>query len=456
MRDPYTTLGDALVSAARRQEQGVLARGGFRAWLARHTRALIAAAIVTLSGGAVALAATGVLSGAPVKPEPQQSATAGNGLPVGGSDVGLVVAAPDPAGGLPWGARVFNTTRGQVCIQVGLIRDGKLGVLGQDSVFGDDGRFHALPADALPPGYGGAAAQVECVGSGQTVIFEDANADRSGMRLIPEEFGPPGQRRVPPVSDRRALAYGLLGPHGVSVTYRTPAGSRTVPVSGRDGAFLIVQPPGTFKSSSLVGGSIGGRAQPGSVMVVGPTYGPRTPRLISAATFRFGARLCSQGSGAPVAQRCPQRRARGPRRPYEPTRSLGEPVGLRLVAQSPQTCRAAFLLTPCYRAVVSFTAPYAVTRAGADYTVNGAARCPVGGRPETGWGIERDVRRHERIRTPSLGLFVYTARCAAHESFTVVYLNPEGPSRFAPHESVIVGRVKLSEARLPSAPRTGG
>ncbi len=456
MRDPYASLGEALVSAAHRQEQGGPATGGFRAWLSRHARALIGAAVVTLSGGAVALAATGVLSGAPVKPEPQQSATAGNGLPVGGANAGLVIAVPDPAGGLPWGARVFHTTRGQVCIQVGRVRDGKLGVLGQDSVFGDDGRFHALPADALPPGYGGAAAQVECVSSGQTVIFEDANADRSGMRLIPEEFGPPGQRRVPPVSHRRALAYGLLGPHAVSVTYRTPSGLRTFPASGREGAFLVVQPPGTFKNSSLVGGSVAGRAQPGSVTVVGPTYGPKSPTLVSAATFRFGPRLCSQGSGAPVAQRCPQRRARGSRHPYLPTRSLGAPVGLKLLRQSSRACRAAFLLTPCYRAEVSFTAPYAVTRAGADYTINGAARCPVGGRPETGWAIERDIRRDERIRTPSLGLFVYTPRCAAHESFTVVYLNPEGPSRFAPHESVIVGKVKLSEAQFPRAPRNGG
>ncbi|HXB14204.1 MAG TPA: hypothetical protein VNV44_00540 [Solirubrobacteraceae bacterium] len=456
MRDPYTSLGEALVSAAHRQERSDRATSGFRAWLSRHARALIGAAIVTLSGGAVALAATGVLSGAPVKPEPRQSATAGNGLPVGGSNAGLVIAVSDPAGGLPWGARVFHTTRGQVCIQVGRVRDGKLGELGEDSAFGDDRRFHALPADALPPGYGGAAAQVECVSSGQTVIFEDANADRSGMRLIPEEFGAPGQRRVPPVSHRRALAYGLLGPHAVSVTYRTPAGLRTVPVSGRDGAFLIVQPPGTFKNSSLVGGSVGGRAQPDSVTVVMPNVGPQGPPLLSAATFRFGAGLCSQGSGAPVTRRCPQKPAPQSRRRYEPTRSLGAPVGLKLLLQSPRACRRAFLLTPCYRAEVTFTAPYAVTRAGADYTVDGAARCPVGGRPETGWGIERDIRRHELIRTASLGLFVYTARCAAHESFTVVYLNPEGPSRFAPHESVIVGKVKLSEAQLPHVRRTGG
>jgi hypothetical protein len=456
MSDPYASLGEALVRAARRHEQGGLATGGFRAWISRHARALIAAATVALSGGAVALAATGVLSGAPVKPEPQQSATAGNGLPVGGSSAGLVITVPDPAGGLPWGARVFHTTRGQVCIQVGRVSAGKLGVLGEDSVFGDDGRFHALPPDALPPGYGGAAAQVECVASGRTVIFEDANADRSGMRLIPEEFAPPGRRRVPAVSRRRALAYGLLGPHGVSVTYRTPEGLRTAPVSGRDGAFLVVQPPGTFKNPSLIGGSVAGRAQPGSVTVLGPAGGRAGAQMLSAVTFRFGARLCSEGSGAPVAGRCPERPAPLPRHPYKPTRSLGQAVGLKLLSQSPRACRAAFLLTPCYRALVSFTAPYAVTRAGSEYTVNGAARCAVGGRPETAWGIERDVRRRELIRTLSMGLFVYTPRCAEHESFSVVYLNPEGPSRAAPHASVIVGTVKLSEGQLPRARRAGG
>jgi hypothetical protein len=455
MTDPYRSLGEALLRAAYRQELDSPAPGRLRAWFSRHFNAAAAATILALSGGAVALAATGILSGAPVKPEPRPSASSGNGVPVPGAGFGAVAAVADPAGGLPWGARVLHTTRGQVCIQVGRLSGGQLGELGEDSAFKNDGRFHALPADALPPGYGGSSAEVECISSGQTVIVEDANADRAGARLLPEEFEMPGRRRVPPVSHRRALAYGLLGPHAVSVTYRTPGGPRTIPVHGRDGAFLIVERAGYFKSSSLVGASVGGRAGPDSVWVLGPG-GPRNPTMLSAATFRFGGTLCSQGTGGPVSRQCPRRPVFLSKGWFDPTRSLGQHVGLTLLRQSPAACRHAFLLNPCYMGEVTFTAPYAVTRAGADYTIDGAARCRVGGRPETGWGLERDIRRHERIRTLSLGLFVYTPKCAASESFTVVYRNPDGPSPSAPHESVIVGTVRFNEAILPKGAAPGG
>jgi hypothetical protein len=455
MRDPYASLGEGLVKAARRQETPVLTQGRLRAWLSRHLNAVAAATILALSGGAVALAATGVLSGAPVKPEPRPNASSGNGVPIPGAGSAGVLTVADPAGGLPWGARVLHTTRGQVCIQVGRLRGGQLGELGEDSAFKNDGRFHALPADALPPGYGGSSAEVECISSGQTVIFEDANADRGGARLLPEEFELPGRRRVPPVSHRRALAYGLLGPHAVSVTYRTPSGPLTIPVHGRDGAFLIVERAGYFKNNSLVGGSVGGRAGRDSVQVIG-AGGPRNPTMLRAATFRFGGTLCSQGTGGPVAQQCPRRPVFLSKGWFDPTRSLGQRVGLRLLRQSPAACKRAFLTDPCYKGRVEFTAPYAITEAGSDYDIQGAAKCKTGGRPETGWALERNVRRHERVRTVSLGLFVFTPACASHESFTVRYLNNQGPSRGAPHESIVVGAVTLSQAKLPGGTRPAG
>jgi hypothetical protein len=451
MTDPYTSLGEVLVRAAGRQEGHRDGPGRLRAWLSRHVRGALAATLLVLSGGAVALAATGLLSGAPVAPETRPNPSAGNGVPVRGANLGVAITAADPAGGLKWGARVFHTTRGEACIEVARVRAGQLGELGEDSVLGDDGRFHALPASELPPGYGGASGDVECVASGQTVIFEDAHADRSGARLVPEEFVVPhvGHRRVPPTGHQRALAYGLLGPHAVSVTYRTPAGLRTVPVQGPDGAFLIVQRAGYFKDISLVGGSIVGRAEPGSVTVPPPVH--FRPGMLTAATFRFGSQLCSQGSGSLSHPRCPERLENVPQHPYNPTRSLHRAVKLTLLRQSPQACRRAFLRLPCYKGEVAFTAPYAITAAGTDYLITGAARCAVGGRPETGWSLERDVRRAERVRTVSLGLFVYTPRCAAHESFTVVYANPGGASPAAPHESVIVGKVSFNEALLPNS-----
>ncbi len=406
---------------------------------------------LVLGGGAVAVAATGVLSGAPVKPEVQLSPVTGNGLPVAGAPHPLALRAADPDGGLPWGMRVLRTTRGQVCGQVGRLLDGQLGELGVDSAFGDDGRFHALASEILPPGYGDAAGDVECVLSGQTLIFEDANADRSAERLLPEEFREPPRehREIPPVRDLRALSFGLLGPHAVSITYRAPTGMRTVPVTGPDGAFLIVEPAGYITSSSDVGGSESGQANANSVNVIF-ALAPRSHPMVSAVTFRFGRHLCSQGVGAPVHQRCPTQRVIAPRRWFTPTRSLHAQVHLRLLLQSRAACKAAFLRYPCYKGQVEFTAPYAVTTAGTDYEIDALAQsCKVGGRPETSWDLERDVRRDEVIRTNSLGLFVYTPSCASSEAFQVSYLNPHGPSAHAPYESVIIGTVRMSNATHP-------
>ncbi len=131
-----------------------------------------------------------------------------------------------------------------------------------------------------------------------------------------------------------------------------------------------------------------------------------------------------------------------------PTHSLHATIHLTLLPQSHAACNAAFLVYPCYKGEVGFTAPYAVTSGAADYFIDGFATCKAGGRPETSWDLQRSVRAHETLRTTSLGLFVLTPSCAASEGFEVTYLNQRGPSAGAPHESVIVGTVTLSKAAL--------
>ena len=135
-----------------------------------------------------------------------------------------------------------------------------------------------------------------------------------------------------------------------------------------------------------------------------------------------------------------------------PTRHAActQTIHLTLLPQPRAACNAAFLLYPCYKGEVGFTAPYAVTSAAADYSIDGFATCKAGGRPETSWDLRRNVRAHETLRTTSLGLFVLTPSCASSEGFEVTYLNQQGPSASAPHESVIVGTVTLSKATLPN------
>jgi len=135
-----------------------------------------------------------------------------------------------------------------------------------------------------------------------------------------------------------------------------------------------------------------------------------------------------------------------------PTRSLHAPIDLTLLPQPRAACIAAFLLYPCYKGEVGFTAPYAVTSEAADYSIDGFARCKAGGRPETSWELQRTVRAHETLRTISLGLFVLTPSCASSEGFEVTYLNRQGRSAGAPHESVIVGTVTLSKAANAQRP----
>jgi hypothetical protein len=458
MSDPYKTLGSQLTAAAERQDAGAPKRR--HGWFSNRLHALSVGAALVLGGGAVALAATGVLSGSAVKREVPLNAAAGNGLPVAGASAGIALLAADPGGGLPWGMRIEPTTRGQLCLQVGRVDGAQLGELGLDSAFGNDGRFHVLPTTVLPPGYGGSAGQVECVPDGQTVIFEDLNADRSGVRLLPSEFsGPPPKHLgealhrpgVPPVRDLRALAYGVLGPHAVSVTFQTPTGMRTIPVSRPDGGFLIVEPAGYIKSNDTIGGSTSGAAESSSVDV-GLVHRPGLARMISAATFRFGGQLCSQGAGAPVARSCPMpsRSAIPSRHPR--IRRLHEPVHLMLLAQSHADCNAAFLKFPCYKGRVEFTAPYAVSSADSDYQIEGIAKCEIGGRVETSWSLERDVKAHEVVKTDSLGRFVYAPSCASTEKFQVSYQKRPGPLTTVIPEKVIIGTVSLAQATLPGGP----
>ena len=82
--------------------------------------------------------------------------------------------------------------------------------------------------------------------------------------------------------------------------------------------------------------------------------------------------------------------------------------------------------------------------------MSGFAKCRAGGRPETSWDLQRKVKAHDTLRTTSPGLFVVTPSCASSEGFEVTYLNRQGPSASAPHESVVVGKVTLSKATLPT------
>jgi hypothetical protein len=257
--------------------------------------------------------------------------------------------------------------------------------------------------------------------AGQIFTYDDSSEDRSAASAA---F--PAENVKPPKRDLRAIYYGLLGPHALSITYATNAGIKTSAVSAGTGAYLIVRRAGHAFHGG-VGTAFVGEATAHAVF-------SEPIGVVSAITYRFGALVCSDGRGVPLSTRCPTPPTLSFVGPLRPARSLHEPVRARPVPQSRESCSRAFLLYPCYRAVVEFTAPYAVTNAGSEYSVMASSSCKNA--RLSSWGMDRDVKRGETVRTLSTGLFRI---CASPQRLEVRY---EPPARL-PRASVIVGVTRV-------------
>jgi hypothetical protein len=215
---------------------------------------------VTLVGGAFAAGLIQLGAPAQLPFSLLRNSHEGYGALVPGTVRMLPIAAPDPAGGPDWGMRVLSTTRGQGCIQIGRLLDGKLGALGQDDAFANDKRFHELPVSAafdfngcaLLDGRGRLFTNVTAderpasawIGTGQRLggcVPATAGPYEKGLRLTRREREI-GLRPVPicPQADLRNIYYGLLGPEAQSITYVLAGRHRTLPTVGSDGAYLFV------------------------------------------------------------------------------------------------------------------------------------------------------------------------------------------------------------------------
>lgn len=226
-----------LRDAARRTQpvaRHVRAAGAARA---RGRLVLIAIAVVLLLAS-VAVAAVRLTTGAPApKSTGLGSPVAGPGHPLPGATRLLALRAEDPDDGPAWGIRVYRTTRGAACWQVGRVLDGRLGVLGRDGLLGDDGLFHELPVqrDQCRP----------LDGAGHLFAFQSTLALGNGVQTVltcrPRQFDRRIQRHVPvcPDGSGRLLLYGFLGPQARRVTTSDGATARVSPTG--EGAFLFVR-----------------------------------------------------------------------------------------------------------------------------------------------------------------------------------------------------------------------
>jgi hypothetical protein len=226
-------------------------------WVRRgHRRTSAVVLLATLLVCAGALAAGGVIRiGAPAEPSGSESsfyALKGGGI-VKGTVRLLPISTSDPVGGPPWGMRVLSTKRGEGCVQVGRLLDGKLGAIGQDSVFHDDGLFHEFAVNTF-----GAERACSLLDGNDRLFLNAVVGDipASAWRgsyaekgCVPSTAGPyerfaeDGKRKPYPVcsqADERNLYYGLLGPDAKSITYTLDGHAHTKPTVGPEGAYLLV------------------------------------------------------------------------------------------------------------------------------------------------------------------------------------------------------------------------
>jgi len=378
---------------------------------------VVALALLVLA--AAALAATGVLrTGSPVRPSGRLVPTVGLGVPAGGGSRVLGVSFADPAGGPPWGMRLVHTTRDLVCIQVGRLYRGSLGVLGLDGAFHDDGQFHPLPPDTIGREPGATSCQPEDV----RVSLEVSGIPESG--LMPEV----GNLGV--LSRDRWVSYGLLGPDAVSVTYNYQGASHTIPVEPGTGAYVIVLPgiePGANPRNGITSGGSAGASRPGGSSL------PNPAGALTAITYRLGNTTCQDSIEASAPNPCPRPRSAPTRgRFLEPSLHLNRRITVHLHPAG---------VPGRYSAVLTFTAPYAVPNALSGYSIASPWPCHEGTDVDP---IDRDIRAGATVTVPLEAVFANA--CGPSVVLEVLYSKREA-APFPGAGTVLVGRTIVERPR---------
>jgi hypothetical protein len=271
MSDYFDRVESELRAALRRSAQ--------RPWYAR-LRGRRRALILVFAGLVVAgpaLAAAGVFqTGTPVGASVPAIPNAFQGVAIPSSIQLLPLRVADPDGGPPWGVRLLRTTRGVECAEIGRIVNGRLGALGQDGAFHNDGRFHPFSTNYFAnfvencgtlDGRGHAYASNDEFGFVANGLQPNTDGTCSPDSAVPRALRglwrpPPPARPIPnkcPAAALRDFFFGLLGPDATSVTYTSATGkSVTVRTASPDGAYLIVLPhDASFAGVTSVDASLG-------------------------------------------------------------------------------------------------------------------------------------------------------------------------------------------------------
>lgn len=401
-------------------------------------RAFALAAVIALVLAAVALAASGVLlPGSPVPGTPHLAPNVGLGVPAPGRSRLIANSTPDPIGGLPWSMRIVRTTRRLVCLQIGRLYHGQIGILGEQAAFQDDKRFHPILADAITP-----APQKFpsiCNPGVQTSSFEASGVPQSAE--LPKLGNP-----YPPIQQRR-LYFGLLGPSAVSVTYHRGHREITTPVEPRTGAYLIVLPsPSRPPRTAEFGGKTGISWDEGRLVPEG---------ALTAITYRTKTGTCLQTWNHHLnGDRCPHPAAphshRAYRRPVELHRTIyvglhtvhGNPVAGPTKSGRPLTRPSGTVSGVYYEADISFTAPFTVNDALSGYTA--AISEPSCGLRTGLGGLGQNIRARQVAHIQIHDLF--ESACGKRVTVEVLY-HKQSEGSLIDGREVVVGRTSVARPR---------
>jgi hypothetical protein len=359
--------------------------------------------------------------GAPAGPSRPLNGVVGSSIEPGTARV--VAEGRDLHGGLPWGLETFRTTDGQTCMLAGREQSGRVGVIGEDGTFNDDGRFHPFTPYTVSAycgetdGNNNAFINVSdpataTSGNDQDVVRDGCQPSSASLRGT--------HAKLCPAADERQLEYGLLGPDAVSVTYTAGRHTNTVP-TGPDGAYIVVG-PGVHAGS---GGSVSDHLMPGMVTAVTYRDGSACrPRQVTVPGH--GSLGCPPvGYLAPPHARVTAAEVRAPVTATltTATRWCGSSSGHYIAcdASIPAGYRALRGSAGMVLLQWSWIARVAASgsNSGYEYTIKGGPPCG-GGQSSSG---PIPARRDERIVQQSLG----SSGCAQQDTISVEYRVNVGP-----------------------------
>jgi hypothetical protein len=370
------------------------------------------------------------------------------------STVRLVSETPDPRGGLPWGLREFQTTRGQTCLQVGRVQDGTIGVIGQDGAVGKRRPLHPISPNSYT---GDGCSETDRNGNAfDNVAVQGAIASADvqwGTGLQGDGCGGRnGGRPEPPCpkADLRDLDYGLLGPDAVSITYLASGGRLfTEPTNGTDGAYLIVG-AGTTQSCSQ-------QATEGRDCVSGSgrTSGPALQSgVITAVTYRDGhvCQLPAATSGGVAQASCPPVRYAAPRVQHVTAAQVAAPVTVQKLPAKHYCTSGPLTLAPCKAGQtplkgeqgvllinISFTERIAVTDGNSYYQFSDTYPSP-GRRSCPGSGTSATTLANARAGQRVLFQDQIPIGCTGVVHGTIAYVPASGAAGFGSGPSRASGR----------------